>query len=168
MKTIFGNLIELTKNGKFDVIVHGCNCFNSMQTGFAKKIKDNFPRAYEADSQTKRGDPSKLGTFTMSPILHSHHQFVVVNAYTQLGTLSDGPQIDVEAIRKVFRAIRHKFDGLRIAYPIIPGGEWYEIAEIIDESLSGQRHTLVIDENNQYERNCVTQQAHKHTHHIRI
>ena len=30
MKTIKGNLITMAKEGKFDVIVHGCNCYHVM------------------------------------------------------------------------------------------------------------------------------------------
>lgn len=30
MKLIDGNMIEYTKEGLFDVIVHSCNCFNTM------------------------------------------------------------------------------------------------------------------------------------------
>ena len=30
MKEVFGDLIELALVGKFDVIVHGCNCFSTM------------------------------------------------------------------------------------------------------------------------------------------
>jgi O-acetyl-ADP-ribose deacetylase (regulator of RNase III) len=30
MKVIKGDLIQLAKDGKFDLIVHGCNCFCTM------------------------------------------------------------------------------------------------------------------------------------------
>ena len=49
MKYIEGDLIQLAKNGKFNVIVHGCNCFNTMGAGIAKMIKDNFIGAWKAD-----------------------------------------------------------------------------------------------------------------------
>ena len=42
MKVIKGDIISMVQNGDFDVLVHGCNCFNNMNLGFAKKIKKNF------------------------------------------------------------------------------------------------------------------------------
>ena len=43
MNTIKGDLIDLAIEGKFDLIVHGCNCFNTMGKGIAKSIRQNFP-----------------------------------------------------------------------------------------------------------------------------
>jgi len=37
MKIIKGDLIELIKKGYFDVVIHGCNCFCTMGSGFAKQ-----------------------------------------------------------------------------------------------------------------------------------
>ena len=56
---IEGDLIELAKFGRFDVIIHGCNCFCNMNAGFAKSIKFNFPEAYLADAQTIKGEKRK-------------------------------------------------------------------------------------------------------------
>ncbi|RYD20572.1 MAG: hypothetical protein EOP88_14530 [Verrucomicrobiaceae bacterium] len=39
MKTVAGDLIQLAKNGEFDLIVHGCNCMCTMGAGVAKGIK---------------------------------------------------------------------------------------------------------------------------------
>lgn len=33
MKYIIGDLLKLADDGQFDVIVHGCNCFNTMGAG---------------------------------------------------------------------------------------------------------------------------------------
>lgn len=49
MKTVHGNLIKMALEGKFDVIIHGCNCFNTFGAGIALQIKRIFPDAYEAD-----------------------------------------------------------------------------------------------------------------------
>jgi O-acetyl-ADP-ribose deacetylase (regulator of RNase III) len=49
MKTINGNLIKHALEGKFDVVIHGCNCSCTMGAGIAKSIKDQFPEAYQAD-----------------------------------------------------------------------------------------------------------------------
>ena len=41
-----GDLIKLALAGKFDVIIHGCNCMRAMGAGIAKGIKATCPEAY--------------------------------------------------------------------------------------------------------------------------
>jgi O-acetyl-ADP-ribose deacetylase (regulator of RNase III) len=45
IKHINGNLLKLAENGQFDIIMHGCNCFNTFGSGIAKSIKLSFPTA---------------------------------------------------------------------------------------------------------------------------
>ena len=40
MNIVKGNLVTLALAGEFDVIIHGCNCFNTMGSGVAKDIGD--------------------------------------------------------------------------------------------------------------------------------
>ena len=68
MKVVSGDLLRLTKEGKFDVIIHGCNCFCRMGAGIAKSIKEEFPQAYEADCATVPGVRDKLGTMTSAKV----------------------------------------------------------------------------------------------------
>jgi len=82
MNTIEGDLIELTLNGEFDVIVHGCNCFCQMNAGVAKSIKDAFPEAYEVELTTTIGDPEKLGQISSVNVVRSNHKTTIINAYT--------------------------------------------------------------------------------------
>ena len=67
-KVIHGDLLSLGENGEFDVIIHGCNCFHIMGGGIAQSVKEKFPTAYQADLQTQRGNPEKLGTYTFTTI----------------------------------------------------------------------------------------------------
>lgn len=41
-KEIEGDLITLTKQGAFDVIAHGCNCFCNMKSGIAPQMDKAF------------------------------------------------------------------------------------------------------------------------------
>lgn len=52
MKTIKGDLVQLAKQGEFDLIVHGCNCFCTMGKGIALTIKQEFPIVYKVDCET--------------------------------------------------------------------------------------------------------------------
>jgi hypothetical protein len=66
MKTVKGNLIELAEQGEFNIIVQGCNCFETMGSGIAREIKERYPAAYEADMKySHAGDYDKLGCFSV-------------------------------------------------------------------------------------------------------
>jgi len=147
VKVIRGDLLELALDGRFDVIVHGCNCMCQMGKGIALSIKNQFPEAYEADKRTTRGDRGKLGTITTAEIARGDAKFVVVNAYTQFDYKPPGPNVDYDAIRAAMREIKRQFGGRRIGYPRIgaglAGGDWQRIAAIIDGELAGEDHTLV-------------------------
>lgn len=147
MQIVQGDLLALAQQGAFDVIVHGCNCHNTMGAGIAKSIKDKFPAAYEADLETEKGSREKLGTFTTATVEGNERHFVIVNAYTQYDHSGAAVLVDYDAIRNAFRAIKKEFAGQHIAYPMIGaglgGGDWDRIARIIDEELDGETHTLV-------------------------
>jgi O-acetyl-ADP-ribose deacetylase (regulator of RNase III) len=148
MKEVTGDIIQLFRNGQFDVIIHGCNCFCTMGAGVAKAIKEQFPEAYEADLATVAGDKNKLGAYTKAIIRMSGKELCIVNAYTQYDWRGKGVKADYEAIRSVFSRIRDEFSTARIGYPLIGAGlargDWKIISNIIDEELRGMDHTLVI------------------------
>ena len=147
MLTIRGDLLQLALDGKFDVIVHGCNCQCQMGKGIALSIKQRFPEAYTADCATSKGDPAKLGTVSIAEIKRESRTFHVVNGYTQFHWRGTGVKADYEAIRKVMRAVKAKFAGKRIGYPKIgaglAGGDWETIVSIIDDELACEDHTFV-------------------------
>lgn len=147
MKVQKGDLIQMTENGKFDVIIHGCNCFCTMGAGIAKQIKDHFPQAYQADQETQVGDEKKLGTYSVAHIKLKKHSFSVINAYTQYHFSGKGILVDYDAVRKIFVRIKNDFTGKKIAYPKIGAGlakgDWVMISTIIDQELHGEDHTLV-------------------------
>lgn len=148
MQIIRGDLIQLMLAGRFDVLVHGCNCMNTMGAGIAKQVRNHFPEAFDADMATRRGDKSKLGAFSSALVVRGAFSFTVVNAYTQYDWRGTGVKVDYEAVSRVFAAIGAEWRGARIAYPMIgaglAGGEWHRISRIIDDALMGQNHTLVL------------------------
>ena len=147
MTIISGDLLQYALDGRFDVIVHGCNCQRAMGKGIALSIKNQFPEAYEADLRTPKADPAKLGTFSVANVVRPSASFVVVNAYTQFHYRGERVLADYDAIRLAFRGIKKQFTNRRIGYPKIgaglAGGDWQRIAGIIDEELKGENHTLV-------------------------
>lgn len=157
MKYVTGNLLDLAEQGQFDIIVHGCNCFNTMGSGIAKQIKDRYPKAYAVDQMTKRGVLSKLGKVTQAYINGESMQqiapnirglkmkpygFTIINAYTQYRYGSPEGDCNYVAISDAFTQIKMLHDmniqaPPRIGIPQIgaglAGGDWVKIESIIDE-----------------------------------
>lgn len=167
MKYVTGNLLNLAEQDQFDIIVHGCNCFNTMGSGIAKQIKDRYPKAYTVDQLTTRGDVDKLGKITeayvngesvqqIAPHVRGLHLkpfgFTVINAYTQYKYGSPEGDCDYAAIRSAFTQIKLLHDmntqaPPRIGIPQIgaglAGGNWNAIESIID-SLGFSDLTCVV------------------------
>ena len=147
MKKIKGNLIELALTGKFELIVHGCNCMCTMGAGIAKQIKQEFPEAYAADCKTIKADRQKLGTISYAIIQRNNIDLTVVNAYTQFNWRGKGVLVNYDAVRSAFKTIKKQFSGKAIAYPKIGAGlargDWNIINQIIDRELQNENHTFV-------------------------
>lgn len=118
MKKITGDLLALAKNNDFDIILHGCNCFNIMGAGIAKQIAEQFPDARLADVETVAGDPGKLGTYTIG----MHGRLVILNCYTQYETSRTNDVFDYHAFERVLSKIARRFGKWRIGVPMIGMG----------------------------------------------
>lgn len=62
----YGCVASALKLGEVSVIAHQTNCFNTMNSGVAKAIRQLYPEAYFADCKTVKGDYKKLGGFSMA------------------------------------------------------------------------------------------------------
>jgi O-acetyl-ADP-ribose deacetylase (regulator of RNase III) len=150
MKTVKGDLIALAKEGKFDIIVQGCNCFNVMGAGIARQIKDEFPDAWLADQQTLKGDKNKLGHYTIG----MGGRLVIINAYTQYNTATQAGEdvFDYHACYQVLNKLSERFGKWRIGLPMIgmglAGGDPVRIMAMLENfaasmSAQGGSATLV-------------------------
>lgn len=151
MKTVKGDLLHLARQGHFDVIVHGCNCFRRMGSGIARQVALEYPEAQKEDDLTPYGDVQKLGG--ISHCL-TKDGFRIVNAYTQFeyGYNDKRVYVDYEALRLCFKTVAMSWYHKRIGYPMIGSGlakgDWMVISGIIEDELDGIDHTLVIYEPN--------------------
>ena len=148
MKTIHGDIFEYMDQGLFDVVIHGCNCFNTMGNGIAKQFKTKYPEVYHTDLKTIKGDKTKLGNYSFKYIkTNNEHEICIINAYTQYH-YGGGINVNYTAIRNVFQVISKSFPKTsRIGYPKIgcglAKGNWNIVSNIIDGELKDFDHTLV-------------------------
>jgi O-acetyl-ADP-ribose deacetylase (regulator of RNase III) len=120
MQIMKGNLINLMLQQKFDVIVHGCNCFHSMEHGLSRDLVKLFPDVRIVDRATNMGDRGKLGTFTTVQTPCG----TVVNAYTQYyGDKRAGNPFDYEAFEMVLANLDKTYKhGTIYGFPLIGCG----------------------------------------------
>jgi O-acetyl-ADP-ribose deacetylase (regulator of RNase III) len=121
MNKIKGDLITLAKEGKFDVIVHGANCFNTMGGGIARQIKDHFPDAWLADQHSVWGDTDKLGCYTIG----NWHDLVIVNAYTQYGMNKGKDMKDLfeyDSFKTILNKLAVRYPNKSFGFPMIGMG----------------------------------------------
>lgn len=124
-----GNLIDMAEAGMFDIIVHGCNCRNTMGSGIAKEIKERYPRAYDNDTlfHKKIMYPIEcLGNFSEA-VSHisgiKSHPFMIVNAYTQVDYLPRGiDHFEYESFRLILRKLAVVYPNKRFGFPYIGMG----------------------------------------------
>lgn len=67
------------------VLIQFNSCFCVMGSGLALEVRKRFPEAYDADCETKKGDKSKLGWFTMAEISYCPDISIkyIFNVYSQ-------------------------------------------------------------------------------------
>lgn len=159
---INGDLIQLARQGEFDVIGHGCNCFCTMGAGIAVAMKNTFGcDKYNFESIEYKGAYNKLGviegkkfnvsTKSILPENYSgtctqelKYPLTVLNCYTQFHygkNHIDGIQnpLNYTALKMCLDKINYYYKGLRIGLPKIgcglAGGEWSIVKELIKECL---------------------------------
>ena len=122
MNIVQGDLIELAESGVFDVIIHGCNCFNTMGSGIARTIRTKYPEAYDADCETVAGDKEKLGTYTS----YDTGKFIIINAYTQYNFNCVGSAstdlFNYHAFESILESLEEDFISKRFGFPEIGCG----------------------------------------------
>lgn len=145
-REVEGDLLQLAKDGQFDIIAHGCNCFRIMGAGIAAKISKQFPEVYEADSGDRRTPISRLGDYTKVQYYTKDSTLTVFNLYTQF---LPGRNLDYEALTLSLRKIsidlttHSKSIGLPLIGCGIAGGDWERVKEIIKTELRDLDVTIV-------------------------
>ena len=149
MKEINGDLIKMAREGHFDLIIHGANCFCKMRRGIAKQVAEEIPDAVRADNETVSGDIGKLGNYTIGLVYDYNNKpnCRIFNCYTQYHWDSNTRPLDYEALTLCLRKINFNNKGRTIGVPLVgtglAGGDWDIIQGIIRKELKDMDVTIV-------------------------
>lgn len=147
MKHIKGDLIKFAKDGYFDLIAQGNNCFNTWGAGIALQMKSAFPEAYKVDMNTIKAHMRKLGNYTQYQYPSG---LIVLNMYTQYRPGSNPLEQNYAAIESCFSTLAQEYPNKKIGIPAIgsglAGGDFNTIWNIIEEETKDLDITMVIYE----------------------
>lgn len=127
LKHTKGNLIDLAEQGEFDIIVHGCNCLNTMGSGIAKEIRERYPVAYRADTNMHKralNPTDLLGNYSWHVGCEgpTGNKFTIVNAYTQVNYAPRGiDHFEYESFKLILRKLL-ELAPTRFGFPYIGMG----------------------------------------------
>lgn len=119
MLNIFhGDVIKAFEE-KYDMLVHGCNCFCTMGAGIARTLSRKWPAVLMDDRKTKRGDTTKLGNTRIVEVMPDKY---VVNAYTQFGI--GNKALNTQAFKDCFKEIEALYTskGKKVCMPAVGMG----------------------------------------------
>jgi O-acetyl-ADP-ribose deacetylase (regulator of RNase III) len=152
LKHTKGNLLDLAEAGEFEVVVQGCNCFNTMGGGIAREIRERYPHVAEIDGRTQRGDQMKLGCWTAATVTTGTQPFLIVNAYTQFDMSKGEDVFEYTAFELILQKLLRQFGEFRFGFPYIgmglAGGDKTRIMAMLEDfaqkvSAKGGTVTLV-------------------------
>lgn len=148
LKRVTGDLLQLATDGKFDVIVHGCNCFNVMASGIAGQIAKLFPEVVVSDNLTVKG-ANKVGTYNFTTVERNGRIFIICNAYTQYNFSRGEDVFEYDGFKNILRQLGSidALKGKRFGFPLIgcglAGGDKNRVIELLEEFAIGNNATLV-------------------------
>ena len=116
-----GNLLDLAEAGEFDIVVQGCNCFNTMGGGIAREIRERYPVVASVDMETVRGDYTKLGNWTQCDA-GENNRFTIINAYTQYNMSQGTDVFEYTAFQLILEKLIYVYGEKRIGLPYIGQG----------------------------------------------
>lgn len=123
MKYIKGDLIDLFKQGEFDMIAHQCNCKGLFGAGIARHLASEFPQIIK-EVQSHIHAVQLFGTdhyfnTEYGFIINMYSQFTV-GSCTEVGI--DSFEVRLGALENCLYQINKNNKGLRIGLPLIASG----------------------------------------------
>ena len=134
----FGNYF----GAPFEIGLHVCNLYHIFGAGIAKEIKKQYPEAYLADLNTKKGDVTRLGTISIGKVEGEGKLSHIVNLYAMRGLGPAVRQLSYDALIDCLERTIQYFSFAESPFSIgipygmgcgLAGGDW-KIVEAIIES----------------------------------
>lgn len=146
-KILEGDIFDYVKTGEYDVIAHGCNCFNNQKSGLAPQMVKYFYTNDFPMEQVGEGDINKLGQIDW--VKDHEYNINVVNCYTQYYYGKKyGKPIDYEALTLCMRKMNKEFYYHNFLLPFIgcglAGGDETRIVNIIKKELKDAESITMI------------------------
>ena len=149
-----GDLFDAFRAGDIEALGHQANCQNTMNSGFAKQLKELYPEAYEADCQTIKGDTAKLGSLSWVIVdVPGHAPGLIFNLYGQFyyGREPGVVYTDLLALDSAMEQMRLFLDAAGVTHVGFPrlgcglGGAKWEDVELLIEQHFGDLTVTVFD-----------------------
>lgn len=145
-----GNLFNFIYEGRYEIVLQGCNCFCKMDDGIALQFAQHFPEVLLADVKTPYKDKNKLGTFVEVDIERFDKKFKILNCYTQYAYAGYDIEVfdyfDYDAFETILQKIQEYDKQIKIGMPLIgsghAGGDVERILFMIEKYLS--QHNIEI------------------------
>jgi O-acetyl-ADP-ribose deacetylase (regulator of RNase III) len=146
---------DLLEQEDVNFIIHNANCFCVMGSGVARAIAEKYPEAVEADNQTTKGDPNKLGCFSYAKTKDGK---MIANLYAQFNYGGGKRNLNYEAFYGGLEAIHNQIldskDKTKVYIVGMPkfigcglaGGSWAITHEMIKDIFRDSKIKLVICE----------------------
>jgi O-acetyl-ADP-ribose deacetylase (regulator of RNase III) len=147
---VVGDILKESVDG----FIHQANCQCTMGSGVAKSVREIYPEVYKADLNTKRGDESKMGSFSFAK---THDNKIGYNLYSQFnyGTVGDElVHTNYDSMKKGLMAIREHIKAnmtlpVKIAIPFkigcVRGGEkWEKVSKLISELFDKEPDITIV------------------------
>lgn len=141
---------DLLEQADVTHIAHQANLWHAFGSGLALAIKKKFPKAYEADLQTGKGDPAKLGSWSVALLPGGRH---VVNLYAQVGISGKHRTTSYDAMDKGLRELEAALAGFspvaRLGIPYgmgcgLAGGSWKVVGAIVEDAFAKSPLEVVV------------------------
>lgn len=147
-----GNIFDFIYEGRYDIVLQGCNCFCKMDDGIALQFAQHFPEVLLSDINTNYKDKNKLGTFIEVDIERFDQHFKILNCYTQYAYAGYDIEVfdyfDYEAFEKILVKISEYNKNLKIGMPLIgsghAGGDVERILCLIEKYLSNHNVEIAL------------------------
>ena len=150
-----GNLLQFAREGKFDLVAHGCNCIGIQKAGIARSMveefaTDTFPM--EHPHWYKGAEYLKLGNIDWREIYYPHinKNVTVINCYTQYLPGKPGKYgipLEYDHLASCFDKINFLFKGKTLGLPWIgcglAGGDIDKVRRLIKQKLTDLNTILV-------------------------